>query len=239
MGSGLQVRLGTGQGRAGRVFSTVKMRFLFRRGFELSPRTQRESNEKGINIYNHKKNLAERSSPAEKENDFSMSFIWTVGAAARLLLLPKTHTQSREDTADRADGADRVDSRQKRRSLLGDRETCLARVTAAACVAFHIICLWYGPLGTLHTLPPNLPLSPPPSSLLVLRTYLFMPHVKSQQRAKFSLVLLVIPSAKRRSCRSLSTPTPTPSPSASHTHSLRGLILEFLHSFLIVSFSYV
>lgn len=135
-----------------------------------------------------------------------MSFIWTVGVEALvrpqlqptapplllLLLLPSTRlredtqTHSTEDTADRRDRADGRDRRQKTKDdLCGDRETCLARVTAAACVAFHIICLSYGPLATLHS--PR-PLS---SSLSlpfgVLRTYLFMPHVKSEQRAKFSL----------------------------------------------------
>lgn len=96
-------------------------------------------------------------------------------------------------------------NRQKTKGdLCGDRETCLARVTAAACVAFHIICLSYGPLGTLHS--PR-PLSSPVSALPfnVPRTYLFMPHVKSEQRAKFSLVLLVIRSAKRRSRLSYSS----------------------------------
>lgn len=109
------------------------------------------------------------------------------------LLLPSTRlredtqTHSTEDTADRRDSADGRDRTQKTKDdLCGDRETCLARVTAAACVAFHIICLSYGPLATLHSPRPlssslSLPLS-------VLRTYLFMPHVKSEQRAKFSLL---------------------------------------------------
>lgn len=149
-----------------------------------------------------------------------MSFIWTVGVEALVRpqlqptpppapppsppspstidKTPRRHT----NTQHRRHCRQKRQSRRKRQKteddLCGDRETCLARVTAAACVAFHIICLSYGPLATLHI---HRPLS---SSLSLpfgaLRTYLFMPHVKSEQRAKFSPVLLVIRSAKRRSC---------------------------------------
>lgn len=80
------------------------------------PQPHNNNNEKGINIYNHKRekkknkiNLAERSSPIEKENDFSMSFIWTVEAT---LLLPKTHRaektlsgQRRQQTKETISGA--------------------------------------------------------------------------------------------------------------------------------------
>lgn len=110
---------------------------------------------------------------------------------------PRQDTEKTHNTEDTADSRDRADGRwqteDKRRSLRRSRNL-LARVTAAACVAFHIICLSYGPLATLHS--PR-PLSALPFS--VPRTYLFMPHVKSEQRAKFSFVLLVIRSAKRRS----------------------------------------
>lgn len=141
-----------------------------------------------------------------------MSFIWTVGvealvrpqlqptppAAPPASPSPHDKTQRRhttQKTLQTAETEQTEDGRQKTKDdLCGDRETCLARVTAAACVAFHIICLSYGPLATLHS--PR-PLSALPFS--VPRTYLFMPHVKSEQRAKFSFVLLVIRSAKRRS----------------------------------------
>lgn len=170
-----------------------------------------------------------------------MSFIWTVGVEAlvrpqlqptpppllllHLLLLPTT--RHREDTQTH-NTEDRRHCRQKRQSrrktkddLCGDRETCLARVTAAACVAFHIICLSYGPLATLHSPRPlSSSLSPP---LSALRTYLFMPHVKSEQRAKFSLVLLVIRSAKRRSRLS-------PSSFISSTSSLDRTLAAWAHS---------
>lgn len=216
-------------------------------------RTQREARtEKGINIYNHK-NLAERSSAATaqwqsttppKRKTISQCLLYgqlelkpSFGLNFNLLRLrsssfifsccrrqdtEKTHKHTTQKTEDTADRRDRADGRQKTKDdLCGDRETCLARVTAAACVAFHIICLSYGPLATLHSPRPfSSSLSPP---LSALRTYLFMPHVKSEQRAKFSLVLLVIRSAKRRSRLS-------PSSFISSTSSLDRTLAAWAHS---------
>lgn len=83
---------------------------------------------------------------------------------------PPEDTQSREDTERTEKTAD------KKNDLWGDRETCLARVTAAACVAFHIICLSYSIHSPLHRLPdPSIPLPyyplPPPTPGT---TYLFV-----------------------------------------------------------------
>lgn len=64
----------------------------------------------------------------------------------------KTHKHTAQKTLQTEETEQTEDRRQKTKDdLCGDRETCLARVTAAACVAFHIICLSYGPLATLHS----------------------------------------------------------------------------------------
>jgi len=111
-----------------------------------------------------------------------------------------------------------------------DRETCLARVTAAACIAFQIICLWsYSPLSLSFSLCLSLSLSlslpiscfslclPPWSCCFCpAYSYLFMPHVKSQQAANIFSFYSVIRSAKRWS---YNTTPDLRSPTPCHLHS--------------------
>lgn len=175
--------------------------------------------EKGINIYNHKNlaerssaatALWQSTTPPKRKTisqcllygqlelkpSFGLNFnlLRLPLLLLHLLLLPTTihredtQTHNTEDTADRRDSADgRQKTEDKRRSLRRSRNLFSTRYSGCLCCFSH-----YLPFvrSTRHSPQPPptlfLPLSPP---LSVLRTYLFMPHVKSEQRAKFGLSL--------------------------------------------------
>lgn len=123
--------------------------------------------------------MAERSSPIEKENDFSMSFIWTVEAT--LLLLPKIHTEQRRRGRRR-----RGEIGQKRRSLGRSRNLFSTRYSGCLCCFSTLFAFRTGSTrhSTAYLIPLYLYRTPPPLLLQILRTYLFMRACKKFAESK-------------------------------------------------------